>query len=68
VAGKTGTAQVQGQREPNAWFIAFAPAQSPKYAVAVLVEQGGNQGSDATGGQVAGPIARQVLQKLLSTG
>jgi peptidoglycan glycosyltransferase len=68
VAGKTGTAQVEGQREPNAWFIAFAPAQSPKYAVAVLVEQGGNQGSDATGGQVAGPIARQVLQKLLSTG
>ncbi len=65
VAGKTGTAQVGGQQAPNAWFIAFAPSDAPRFAVAVIVEHGGNQGSDATGGRVSAPIARQVLQKLL---
>jgi peptidoglycan glycosyltransferase len=65
VAGKTGTAQVEGQRSPNAWFIAFAPSDAPRVAVAVIVEQGGNQGSDATGGRVSAPIARQVMEKLL---
>lgn len=64
VAGKTGTAQV-GNRDPHAWFIAFAPAESPRYAVAVLVEHGGDLGSEATGGRVAAPIAAQVLQSLL---
>ena len=65
VAGKTGTAQVGGQQAPNAWFIAFAPSDAPRVAVAVLVEHGGNQGSDATGGRVSAPIARQVIQKVL---
>jgi peptidoglycan glycosyltransferase len=67
VAGKTGTAQVGGQQAPNAWFIAFAPSDAPRVAVAVLVEHGGNQGSDATGGRVSAPIARQVIQKVLQT-
>jgi peptidoglycan glycosyltransferase len=68
VAGKTGTAQtgVPGEN-PHAWFIAFAPANAPKYAVAVIVENGGNFGSEATGGEVAAPIAKQVLQNLLAT-
>lgn len=68
VAGKTGTAQtgVEGE-SPHAWFIAFAPANAPKYAVAVIVEHGGNFGSEATGGQVAAPIAKDVLQNLLAT-
>lgn len=64
VAGKTGTAQVPGQ-DPHAWFIAFAPADNPVYAVAVLVENGGDVGSEATGGRVAAPIARDVLTTLL---
>lgn len=68
VAGKTGTAQVEGQPEPNAWFIAFAPAEAPRVAVAVLVVEGGNSGSDATGGRVAAPIARDMLEKLLQAG
>jgi peptidoglycan glycosyltransferase len=67
VAGKTGTAQVGGQQAPNAWFIAFAPSDAPRVAVAVIVEHGGNQGSDATGGRVSAPIARQVLEKALQT-
>jgi penicillin-binding protein 2 len=58
VAGKTGTAQVYG-KDDLAWFVGFAPARSPKYAVAVVVEQGGH------GGSVAGPAARQILAALL---
>ena len=51
---------------PHAWFIAFAPADHPRYAIAVLVEHGGIDGSDAeaTGGRVAAPIAAQVLRTL----
>jgi penicillin-binding protein A len=68
VAGKTGTAQtgVEGEN-PHAWFIAFAPAEAPRYAVAVIVEHGGDFGSEATGGEVAAPIAKQLLQNLLAT-
>ncbi len=68
VAGKTGTAQtgIVGEA-PHAWFIAFAPANAPKYAVAVIVEGGNYGGDDATGGAVAAPIARDVLQNLLAT-
>ena len=62
VAGKTGTAQNAVGQAPHAWFIAFAPADAPKIAVAVLVENGGNLGSEATGGRVSAPIAQQVMQ------
>ena len=58
VAGKTGTAQVAG-KDDYAWFVGYAPADDPKYVVAVLVEQGGH------GGSVAGPAARQILASLL---
>jgi peptidoglycan glycosyltransferase len=68
VAGKTGTAQTGVDNEnPHAWFIAFAPANAPRYAVAVIVEHGGDFGSEATGGEVAAPIAKQLLQNLLAT-
>lgn len=65
VAGKTGTAQHGPDSTPHAWFIAFAPAQDPVVAVAVLVENGGALGSDATGGKVAAPIAAQVIKAVL---
>ena len=67
VAGKTGTAQtgIEGQA-PHAWFIAFAPADNPQYAVSVLVESGNELGNDVTGGAVAAPIARQVLLSLFN--
>ncbi|MFI5053121.1 MAG: peptidoglycan D,D-transpeptidase FtsI family protein [Acidimicrobiia bacterium] len=67
VAGKTGTAQTADGESPHAWFIAFAPAEAPRYAVAVIVEHGGDYGSEATGGAVAAPIAKHVLQALLAT-
>ena len=65
VAGKTGTAQ-HGGGAPHAWFIAFAPAYHPRVAVAVLVEDGGDLGNEATGGRVAAPIARSVIEAVLS--
>ncbi len=66
VAGKTGTAQVEGKL-PHAWFIAFAPANAPRYAVAVMIENGGGgQDPEITGGQTAGPIAREMLEMLLA--
>ena len=60
VAGKTGTAEVDGGASNQVWFIGFAPADDPKMAIAVTVER-----SDATGGDVAAPIAKAVLQSLL---
>lgn len=74
IAGKTGTAQVftVGQKESynaarldkrmhdHALFIAFAPVEDPRIAVAVIVENGGH------GGAVAAPVARQVLDAHLA--
>jgi penicillin-binding protein A len=60
VAGKTGTAEVGPDRPSDAWFIAFAPAQAPRVAIAVLIVNGG------VGGDVAAPIARQVLESALA--
>jgi peptidoglycan glycosyltransferase len=65
VAGKTGTAQNVKDAAPHAWFTAFAPANDPKIAVAVVVEDGGNAGSEAFGGKVAAPIARKVMEAVL---
>jgi peptidoglycan glycosyltransferase len=62
VAGKTGTAQ-HGGASPYAWFIAFAPATNPSVAIAVVVE---NTQPKDTGGVVAAPIARAVMQAVLA--
>jgi len=74
IAGKTGTAQVVGikqgarydesrvarQHRDHALFIAYAPAEDPKIAVAVMVENGGH------GGSTAAPIARAVFDYYLT--
>ena len=65
VAGKTGTATNGEGRAPNAWFTAFAPAPNPRIAVSVIVLDGGNLGSEATGGQVAAPIVKQLIEAYL---
>ena len=73
LAGKTGTAQVIGMKQnekyderrvherlrDHALFIAYAPAEAPQIALAVLVENGGH------GGSAAAPIARQVFDYYL---
>ena len=66
VAGKTGTAEHAVGGAPHAWFTAFAPADQPRIAVAVVVEEGGNAGSEAFGGKVAAPIARQVIEAVMN--
>ncbi|MBA3654111.1 MAG: penicillin-binding protein 2 [Actinobacteria bacterium] len=63
VAAKTGTAQTTG-KNAHAWIIGFAPADAPKIAVAVIVESQPGV-SEATGGRVAAPIARAVIQAAL---
>ncbi len=65
VAGKTGTAQVGPGIDPHAWFVSFAPAEVPEIAIAVIVENGGSAGSEATGGRIAAPIAAAVLRAYL---
>src|SRR5438477_759497 len=63
VAGKTGTAQAteRGHEENVAWFACFAPFDHPKYVVAVMV-----QGASGHGGEVAGPIATRILERILA--
>ncbi len=57
VAGKTGTAEVTGKAD-SSLFAAFAPAEAPRYAISVIVEEGG------FGSRVAAPVARRVLEPL----
>lgn len=59
VAGKTGTAEVDG-KNPHSWFVGFAPAQSPKIAVTVVLENSGE------GGLSAAPIAREIINTALN--
>jgi penicillin-binding protein 2 len=63
VAGKTGTAQAteRGHEENVAWFVCFAPYDHPKYVVAVMV-----QGASGHGGEVAGPIATRILERIVA--
>ncbi len=66
VAGKTGTAENDPEKAPHAWFTGFAPADNPQVAVAVIVENGGDRGNEATGGAVASPIAKAVMEAVLN--
>lgn len=65
VAGKSGTAQHGEGRAPHAWFTSFAPADDPKVAVAVVIEDGGNAGNEAAGGRISAPIARDVMKAVI---
>lgn len=60
VAAKTGSAEFETGKETHAWFTGFAPAQSPKIVVTVVVEEGGS------GGKAAAPIARQLFDIYMS--
>lgn len=55
VAGKTGTAQLSGDKHPEAWFTGFAPYNNPEIVITILLEEGGE------GSSVAVPIAKDVL-------
>jgi penicillin-binding protein 2 len=62
VAGKTGTAQFwrSGIKDDHVWFLAFAPYDHPKYALAVMIEGG------KSGGGVAAPMASAILEKIFA--
>ncbi len=60
VAGKTGTAEAEGDKD-HSWFVGYAPAESPKICVAVLLENNGTPG-----GKTAAPIARDVMNRFLN--
>jgi peptidoglycan glycosyltransferase len=69
IAAKTGTAEHGDDPKniaPHVWYVAFAPAENPQVAVAVLVEDGGDPNNlAATGGLVAAPIGRAVIAAAL---
>jgi peptidoglycan glycosyltransferase len=65
VAGKTGTAQTSPDKPPFAWFTSFAPANDPKIAVAVMIEDAGVARNDISGGALAGPIAKSVMEAVI---
>ena len=60
-AGKTGTAETAVNGINDAWFIGFAPVDSPRVAVAVVIE-----GTTETGGAAAAPVAREVMQSAIT--
>jgi penicillin-binding protein 2 len=61
VAGKTGTGEVVGKRDTS-WFVSYAPANRPRWVVAVVVAQGG------PGARTAAPVARAVHATLRGLG
>lgn len=60
VCGKTGTAEIKGNglKDKVTWFASFAPYESPRYAIIVMVESG------ASGGGTCGPVARKIYEHL----
>lgn len=66
VAGKTGTAE-HGPGDPyTLWFTGFAPAEDPEVVVAVMVQDGGGLGQNGTSNGIAAPIAKKVIEAVLS--
>lgn len=59
--GKTGTAETRADRENHAWIAGWAPADEPRYAIAIMLEHAGH------GGEIAGPVAREVLAACFPT-
>jgi len=58
VASKTGSAQVTGDKASTSWFASYAPANDPKYAVVMMVTEGG------TGSKTSGPSVRKIYEAL----
>ncbi len=66
VAGKTGTSE-NGEGQPyTLWFTGFAPADNPRVAVVVVIENGGGLGQSASGNSLVAPIARKIMEAVLA--
>ncbi len=61
IAGKTGTAEARGGQD-HAWFAGYVPADRPRYALVVVLERGGS------GGKMAGPLVKKLVQAMLKEG
>lgn len=61
IAGKTGTAEARGGAD-HAWFAGYVPADRPRYALVVVLERGGS------GGKMAGPLVKKLVQRMLREG
>ena len=59
ICGKTGSAEIDGQENTNAWFVGFIDESDAPYCVAVICEDAGG------GGAVAAPVARVIFRYLL---
>lgn len=67
VAGKTGTAQTGRDDISNyAWFTSFAPADDPQIAVAVMIQNSNRTNDEISGGGLAGPIAKAVMEAVIN--
>ena len=58
VASKTGSAQVTGNKVSTSWFASYAPADKPRYAIVMMVTQGG------TGSKTSGPSVRAIYESI----
>jgi penicillin-binding protein 2 len=58
IASKTGSAQVTGDKVSTSWFASYAPANKPRYAIVMMVTQGG------TGSKTSGPSVRKIYEAL----
>ena len=58
IASKTGSAQVTGDKASTSWYASYAPANDPKYAVVMMVTEGG------TGSKTSGPSVRKIYEAL----
>jgi len=58
VASKTGSAQVTGDKDSTSWFASYAPANKPRYAIVMMVTEGG------TGSKTSGPSVRRIYEAL----
>ena len=65
VGGKTGTAENVPGLPAHAWFVSIAPAANADVAVAVVLQNGGGA-TEVSGNALAAPIARAVMQAVLS--
>jgi peptidoglycan glycosyltransferase len=66
VAAKTGTANSTEDKAPFAWMVAFAPADNPQVAVAVIVESADISREAVSGNALAGPIAKAVMDAVIN--
>lgn len=62
IAGKTGTAQSGSPRGDHAWFAGYVPAKNPRFAIVAVLEHAGS------GGHAAGPLARDLVRRMLERG